>query len=50
MIELDMTFAERKYGIGYDVTKSLDAWDEKDEPEITLDQVTGETIEVSNEN
>ena len=50
MIELDMDLNERAFGIGYDHDKATDAWREPREPEITLDQVTGETIEVSNEN
>ena len=49
MIELDMTLQERHCGIGFNRDKAIYAWLQDDEPEITLDQVTGETIEVSNE-
>lgn len=46
MIELDMTLREFVFGIGYDLYKLRRTYWEKDEPEIELDQVTGETLEV----
>lgn len=49
MIELDLTYGERVCGIGYNTKKADYEWSQPDEPEIELDQVTGETIEASNE-
>ena len=48
-IELDMTVGERIYGIGYDWRKVTMAITQDDEPEVELDQITGETLEVANE-